>query len=371
MPKKMGAKLDKRSIENLKAGLKEYHNIAAKLKTIDKVMKAPLRIKKGIFTKMGREEKRILLRDKVNEACNADAYGDIDKLIGLTHQSYNRYKALPGTELNTHEYITDQAIAPIRLDPTIANTLHTYWTYPDDPQGDMSDLIFEGQFYGKTSSGVPGNYPAVPYVDHYFFEKFASQYLYDDPKFKISRATYNKFKAKTASSSTQPESFALEITGMATPYIKYIETDSHGKLADSEQSGRSMDAEIDKLNISLLSGKNEEWEKAIVGAIPLAVYASIYCLRSSRMDVLPQRSFWICCINEVCPVLSGRNVQTVSCSDLPARFAVSRHFSFSRFAAIRLCLEIFTFISVSLSTSVLRSLRVDAINLPFGNLTFK
>jgi len=212
----------------------------------------------------------------------------------------------------------------------------------------MSDLIFEGHFYGKTRSGVPGNfladtfpekalqamefvkkvrhgadedihehavmnfkryfdqvldpslgdqkyfylgvsahflqdltaphhagnYPAVPYVDHYFFEKFTSRYVYDDPKFKISRSAYKKFKTKMASSPKQPESYALEVTGMATPFIKYIESDFHTRQAIGVRSSRAMEAEIYQLNRSLLSGTNEKWEKAIVGAVPLAVYAT-------------------------------------------------------------------------------------------------
>ncbi|NTW06914.1 MAG: hypothetical protein HGA29_03620 [Syntrophaceae bacterium] len=355
MPKKMGAKLDKQSIENLKAGLKEYNNIISKLQTIDKVVKAPLRIKRDLFTKMGREEKRILLRDKINEACKIDAFGDLDKLIGLIHQSYNLHKAQPGTELNTHQYITDQAIALIGIDPAIADTLHTYCTYPDEPKSDMSDLIFEGHFYGKTSSGTPGNYlvdafpdatlkamefikkirhgvdedihenavmnftryfnqvlhsvsadqkhfylgvaahflqdltaphhagnyPALPYVDHYFFEKFTSQYVYDEPGYKISRPAYKNFKAKLTASPAQPEPFALEITGMAAPFIQYIETAFHHMRTGEVPDTGSMDKEIDKLNKCLLSGENEDWEKAIVGAIPLAVYATAYLFETS------------------------------------------------------------------------------------------
>ena len=355
MPEKRGAKLDKQSIDNLKAGLKEYNNIVSRLKTIDKVVKAPLRIKRDLFAKMGREEKRILLRDKINEAFKIDAFGDFDKLIGLIHQSYNLHKAQPGTKLNTHQYITDQAIALIGIDPAIANTLHTYCTYPDEPKSDMSDLIFEGHFYGNTSSGTPGNflvdafpeatikamefikkmrhgvdedihehavmnftryfnqvlhstsvdqkyfylgvaahflqdltaphhagnYPAVPYVDHYFFEKFTSQYVYDEPGYKISRTAYKNFKTKLTASPAQPEPFALEITGMAAHFIRYIETDLHRVRADGKPDTVSMDKEIDKLNKCLLSGENKNWEKAIIGAIPLAVYATAYLFEAS------------------------------------------------------------------------------------------
>jgi hypothetical protein len=354
MPKKSKTKQQDRSIENLKDSLKEYNGIVTKLKTIKKIRKAPLRVKKSSGKRMGREEKRDRLRGMVNEACNTNAYEDIDKLIGLTHKSYQQYKALPGTEYNTHQYITEEAIALLGLDSVVSGTLHRYCTYPDESKSDMCDLMFEGHFYGKTDSGLPGNflvdifsegvlkvmeackkfkygdeedihehavmnftryydqvwkagadqkhfylgvaahflqdltaphhtgnYPAMPYVDHYFFEKFASQYVYDQPKFKISRAAYNKFKSKMASDPTQPESFALEVTGMATPYIKYIESDSHARLAGNERGVRSMDAEIDKLNKSLLSGKNDEWEKAIVGAVPLAVYATTYLFQAA------------------------------------------------------------------------------------------
>lgn len=355
MPRKSKTKQQDRSIENLKESLKEYNGIVTRLEAIDKVKKAPLRIKKGSLSKMGREEKRVLLRDKVNEACKTDAYGDIDKLIGLTHRSYNQYKALPSAEYNTHEYITTQASDLLHLDPATAKILLDYCTFPDDSKSDMCDLMFEGHFYGKTDTGVPGNflvdmfsegvlivmeackkfkygndedihehavmnftryysqflnvasvelkhfylgvaahflqdltaphhagnYPAVPYVDHYFFEKFTGTYVYSDPKFKISRAAYNNFKKKMAFGPTQPESFALEVTGMATPYIKYIESDSHTRTAGKKRSVSSMDAEIDTLNRSLLSGKNEKWEKAIVGAVPLAVYATTYLFETA------------------------------------------------------------------------------------------
>jgi hypothetical protein len=355
MTKRTGAKLDKQSIDNLKAGLKEYSNVISRLKTIDKVVKTPLRIKRNVYTKMGREEKRILLRDKINKACRIEAFGDFDKMIGLIHQSYNLYKAPPEIKLNTHQYITDQATALIGLDPTVAGTLHEYCTFPDQPKSDMSDLIFEGHFYGKTRSGVPGNflvdafpetalealefikkvrygldedihehavmnftryfnkslppasmdlklfylgvaahflqdltaphhagnYPAVPYVDHYFFEKFTSQYVYDEPQYKISRPAYNNFKKKMTASPSQPEPFALEINGMAAPFIHYIETDFHRLRAGDELSDASMDKEIDRLNKCLMSGENKDWEKAIVGAIPLAVYATAYLFEKS------------------------------------------------------------------------------------------
>ncbi len=355
MTKRTGAKLDKQSIDNLKAGLKEYSNVISRLKTIDKVVKTPLRIKRNVYTKMGREEKRILLRDKINKACRIEAFGDFDKLIGLIHQSYNLYKAPPEIKLNTHQYITDQATALIGLDPAVAGTLHEYCTFPDQSKSDMTDLIFEGHFYGKTRSGAPGNflvdafpetalealefikkmrygldedihehavmnftryfnkslppasmdlklfylgvaahflqdltaphhagnYPAVPYVDHYFFEKFTSQYVYDEPQYKISRPAYNNFKKKMTASPSQPEPFALEINGMAAPFIHYIETDFHRQRAGDELSAASMDKEIDRLNKCLMSGENKEWEKAIVGAIPLAVYATAYLFEKS------------------------------------------------------------------------------------------
>ena len=42
-----------------------------------------------------------------------------------------------------------------------------------------------------------------------------------------------------------------------------------------------MDKEIDRLNKCLLSGENKDWEKAIVGAIPLAVYATAYLFEAA------------------------------------------------------------------------------------------
>ena len=339
------------SIEDIKASLKEYNSIVTKLKTVNIVKKASLKITVDKF-KMGREEKRICLWDGVKKACDADAYEDINKLIKLIHQSYNQFKALPSGKYSTHQYITVQASELLHLDPVTAKALLEYCTYPDAPKSDMTDLIFEGHFYGKTNSGKPGNflinlypqilvaleafkkllhgmhedihehavmnfdkhyvsagpgnqkcfylgvaahylqdltaphhagnYPAVPYVDHYFFEKFASQYVYNNPNFKITQSEYDNFKKGIKSGLKNTESFAKEINEMATEYIKYIiKTDFHNKLANNENEALFMDAEIDKFNECLVSGKNEEWEKAIIGAIPLAVYATAYLFETA------------------------------------------------------------------------------------------
>lgn len=350
MPKKKKEELDEQTIKNLKADLEAYHSLMANLQTVKILRKAPLRVAMSTLAKMNREEKRVLQREKINEACSADAYEDIDKLIGMTHRSYQQYKGLPDLKRNTHQFITDQASALLALRSDAVAALHATCTYPDEPKSDMSDLIFEGHFYGKTGSGNPGNfiddayppkaisamtfikkvrfgadenihehavmnftkhfnrvlqdpgrdqklfylgvsahylqdltaphhagnYPAFPYVDHYFFEQFASRYVYGDPRFKISRPAYKKFKAKMGSNPRQAQSYALEVTARATPFIQYIERDSCDRLAMSREGGRALDADIKLLNKSLMSGHNEKWEKAIIGAVPLAVYATAY-----------------------------------------------------------------------------------------------
>ncbi len=355
MPGKRREKMDERSIINLKADLAEYHRLLSNLKTIKKVKKEPLQVRKGALAKKGKEAKRILQRDKVHEACGTDAFEDIDKLIGMIHRSYHQYKGILDKQCNTHQFITDQAALLLALDSAVADILHTCCTYPDELKSDMADLIFEGHFYGQTGSGIPGNfladtfpkkalkvmefikkvrfgadenmqehavmnftryfnqalhsaskkqkyfylgvaahflqdltaphhagnYPALPYVDHYFFEQFTSRYVYDDPRFKISRSAYNKFKSRMASDPNKPESYALEVTGMAAPFIRYIEPGSHGRSATGVRSARFADREIDLLNKSLMSGKNEKWEKAIVGAVPLAVYATAYLFETA------------------------------------------------------------------------------------------
>jgi hypothetical protein len=351
MPNKM--KQDA-SIKDLKASLKEYNGLVSKLTAIGEVKKEPLQFDTANFSIMGREEKRVYLWDKIKTAYGTEAYENINKLIKLTHQSYNQFKALPSSQLSTHRYITEQAVKLLDLDSAIAKTLLEYCTYPDEPKSDMSDLIFEGHFYGKTNSGAPGNflvnlfpqvllaleavkkllhgkdedihehavmnfarhydshlhagsvyqkyfylgvaahylqdltaphhagnYPAVPYVDHYFFEKFASQYVYGKPKFKISQNGYNEFASKINSSLNQPQSFAREISGMAAPYIKFVETEFHHKLAGNANDASFMDAQIDSFNKRLISGKNQEWAKAIDGAVPLAVYATTYLFETA------------------------------------------------------------------------------------------
>ncbi len=352
-------KMDARSILNLKADLEEYHRLVANLKNIKKVKKATLQVRKGTLAQKGKEAKRVLLRDKVNETFGRGAFEDIDRLIGMTHQSYQQYKGIEDKQHNTHQFITDQATALLATDSTIADVLHTYCTYPDEPKSDMADLIFEGHFYGKTGSGIPGNfladtfpkealrvmafvkqvrfgadedmhehavsnftqyfnqvlrlpspdqkyfylgvsahflqdltaphhagnYPALPYVDHYFFEQFASRYVYDHPRFNISRSAYKKFKSRMASDPNEPESYALEVNSMAVPFIPYIEPDSRGSLAMGTQSPFSLDAELNRFNKSLLSGQNEKWEKAIVGAVPLAIYATAYLFETALKEV--------------------------------------------------------------------------------------
>ncbi len=356
MPKKAGMKLDDRSVANLKASVKECNDIVSRLKKADIAKKDARRTRKSPAG-MDRGAKRCLLRDNCDRAGNAAVEKDVDRLINLSHQAYNQYRPMTGAEPNTHEFITDKAMALLGMDPGIADVIHRYCTYPDEPKSDMSDLIFEGHFYGKTASGEPGNflvnqfsepvlafmeerkkalygddediqehavmnfkryydqamragsddqklfylgvaahfledltaphhtgnYPAFPYVDHVFFEKFASHYVYDKPAFKISRVSYNDFKNKLKSNPKKPEAYALEITSMATPYIQYIRKVEAPKSKGAVRGIFSMDAVIDKLNETLLAGKHEPWEKAIVGAVPLAVYATAYLLETTVM----------------------------------------------------------------------------------------
>ena len=339
------------SISDLKANIREYSNILNSLKNAPEIKKKDLQLTKTAVLQMKKEEKRFYLWDKIKESFQSNVYEDAHRLINLTHKSYEQFKSLTGSQYNTHKFITSKAIEILNVQSESADTLLEYCVFPDSSKSDMSDLIFEGHFYGKITSrkygnfidslfprvaillegikkvtngfdedihehavgnfttnythsmnadrkliclGVAahylqdltaphhaGNYPAVPYVDHYFFEKFASQYLYGQPNITISKSGYKKFKSQLQSAPAQTEQFAKEIYALAVPYVDYVKRDSYAKLADIDKSAAFMDEEIEACNSFLISGVNKDWTSAIDGAIPIAVYATAYLFESA------------------------------------------------------------------------------------------
>ena len=334
------------SIKGLKETLKEFSALAATLNSVTDIDKGSLSLEKMPIPDKGREAIRLCLWDKIKEACHVDLYEDIHRLIKLTHQSYDQFKGVISSQYSTHRYITEQAVQLIQADPAIAEKLLEYCTFPDEPKSDMSDLIFEGHFYGKTDAGGKGNFlgnlfpqgvaileaikkatygldedieehavmnfirhysqsgksspgnfylgvaahylqdltaphhvgnfPAVPYVDHYFFEKFASLYIHGHPKFAITVDDYNNFKASLQSNPSSPDAFAKEIYSKATAFIPYIATALHEESPGTDGYFKLVDQEVDHYNNFLAAGVNPQWEKAINGAVPLAVYATAY-----------------------------------------------------------------------------------------------
>lgn len=339
------------SISSLKKTLKEFSALTAGLNSVTNIDTGHLDFQRDTFSGMGRGEARLRLWDKIIQACHADIYEDVYKLISLTHQSYDQFKRVIKSRYNTHRYITEQALTLINVDPGISQKLMEYCTFPDDRKSDMQDLIFEGHFYGKTHTGSEGNflnnlfpatmvilaaikkvnygfdediqehavmnfwrnyknvgkdakrylylgvaahylqdltaphhvgnYPAVPYVDHYFFEKFASRYVHGKPHFQITKTGYDKFKGSLISSLSQPEAFAKEIYGKAIEFIPYIETDLHSESPGTDGYAKAVDNAVDTYNGYLVSGTNRQWEEAIDNAIPLAVYATAYLFEAS------------------------------------------------------------------------------------------
>jgi hypothetical protein len=335
------------SIRRLKETLKEFSNLTRRLNAITGIDKGPLRLQKRPLSMMGREEARLCIWDKVKEACHADVYEDVHRLIMLTHQSYDQFKGIIEGRYNSHRYITSRAIDLVGVDGEAAEKFLQYSTFPDEPKSDMSDLIFEGHFYGKVGKrkegnfvdnlfpgvvavlgaikkathgfdedihehavgnfrknydqsckpgpgryfclGVAahflqdltaphhvGNYPAVPYVDHYFFEKFAGRHVHETPGFSISETGYSNFKRSLKSSLSRPEDFAREIYGKAAAYVKYIETGLHSQLPGTADYTNTVENEVDIYSKYLISGKNPDWEEAVNRGVPLGVYATAY-----------------------------------------------------------------------------------------------
>ena len=118
-----------------------------------------------------------------------------------------------------------------------------------------------------------GNYPAVPYVDHFFFEKYANKYVYGSPDFVLTPGGYSEFKSSLRTGPLDPQAFALEIYDRARAFIPCIETDLHAEEPGTEGYVLKVDSAIDEYNQSLVAG-NRKWKEAVDKAIPLAVYAS-------------------------------------------------------------------------------------------------
>ncbi|NPU85935.1 MAG: hypothetical protein HPY65_15775 [Syntrophaceae bacterium] len=120
-----------------------------------------------------------------------------------------------------------------------------------------------------------GNYPAVPYVDHYFFEKYANLYVYGSPQFVLTKSEYDTFKGSLNTDLSKPEAFATEIYNRAKAFVPFIETDLHAETAGTNKYSLMVDSEIDKYNRNLTIG-SRQWKEAVDKAIPLAVYATAY-----------------------------------------------------------------------------------------------
>jgi len=334
-------------VSELKEAVKDFSARAGRLKQISGIDRRPLRLNRRLISRMGKDETRLLLWNKLKEAARADIYDDIHELIRLTHESYEQFKRIIGSRYSTHRYITDQALRLVAADPAAFQRLLGYSTYPDESESDMRDLVFEGHFYGKTFSGGEGNflnnlfpegllavlemvkklrhgfdedirehavmnfakncarvrnggpehfhlgvaahylqdltaphhvgnYPAVPYVDHYFFEKYASLYVHDNPQFVIAKADYDNFKGSLTSNPDHPERFALEIHHRATEFIPYIATGLHAESPGTPGYENAVDDAVDTCNSRFVSGSYKPWDDAINNALPLAVYATAY-----------------------------------------------------------------------------------------------
>lgn len=119
-----------------------------------------------------------------------------------------------------------------------------------------------------------GNYPAVPYVDHFFFEKYANQIVWEGPHpFTIDMGRYNAFKNALGVRPADPERFAAAIYERSKEFVPYIETSLHRETAGTKEYLRKVDGAIDEYNDRFCNG-NDQWTDAIREAIPLAVYAS-------------------------------------------------------------------------------------------------
>jgi hypothetical protein len=266
----------------------------------------------------------------------------------LTHTSYEQFKGILEGRYSTHRYITGEAIKLIGLmekDSAAANKLLDYCTYPDEGKSDLADLIFEGHFYGKTESGMTGNfivnlfpkaagvleiikktisgpeedihenavsnfrenfknslndagkkyyylgiaahylqdltaphhvgnYPAVPYVDHYIFEKFASLYVHGHPEFNITKADYDTHKSLNFLNETDPDRFCKGIFEQSSKYISCIKTEMHSKPIGSNDYALMVDKMLDDYASPVKSDLHLNWKEAVNGAVPIAIYAT-------------------------------------------------------------------------------------------------
>lgn len=333
------------SIKLLKDTLKEFSTLSSRLNAVTRIDRKSLKFRKKDVPKKGREETRLFFRDVIDKACGMVISEEVRKLVRLTHESYERFKRVLELRDSTHCYITDRALGLLNIPPAAAGLLLEYCKFPDDPQSDMQDLIFEGHFFGETKAGGKGNflenaapttvlilkcmkratnglgedihehalmnfvnhcnlavgvsgnvtslgvaahylqdltaphhvgnYPAVPYVDHFFFEKYANKYVYDSPDFVLTPGGYIEFKSSLRAAPTDPQAFALEIYERARAFIPCIETDLHAEVPGTEEYALKVDSAVDEYNQSLVAG-NRKWKEAVDHAIPLAVYASAF-----------------------------------------------------------------------------------------------
>lgn len=121
-----------------------------------------------------------------------------------------------------------------------------------------------------------GNYPAVPYVDHFFFEKYANKIVWEGPHpFTIDAGRYSAFKYSLGVSPAQPERFAAAVYERSKEFVPYIETALHSETAGTKEYLQKVDGAIDEYNDRFCNG-NDQWTDAVREAIPLAVYASAF-----------------------------------------------------------------------------------------------
>gem|GEM_PF-1558074 len=359
------------STNNLKDELKTFRAILSRLGKIKPTERKSQLFDPGAVASIKRSDRYPLLREAFRKEYRMNAYEDIRGLSNIVHRSYGRLKGAIETRVNTHRYITREAIKLTGLaDRGISGALVEYCTFPDEPRSDMNDLMYEGHFYGKIGGGKygnfilkeypgkvvsmmdrykkatngpeeridehavsnfgenirkylssgadvfhlgvaahylqdltaphhAGNYPAFPYIDHYIFEQFASSYVHGSPGFTVSDSEYESFRKGHEIDLSTPEEYAKTIHREATAFVRYIEKDLNARMNDprsyslftGKRSRIASDSEdippwlknpdiyafimddIDRFGSRALFG-SKEWEKAIDGAVPLAVYAT-------------------------------------------------------------------------------------------------
>jgi hypothetical protein len=125
-----------------------------------------------------------------------------------------------------------------------------------------------------------GNYPAVPYVDHYLFEKFASVYVHSHPEFSITKAGYEDHKTRNTLNKDDPEGFCEGIYEQSSKYIGCIASELHSKSIGSKDYATMLDKMIDEYASPVKSDVHLNWKEAVNGAVPIAVYATANLLET-------------------------------------------------------------------------------------------